>query len=203
MKQGTCRPALSIALPSAVEVGFVVGMMPAITPTGVKVDEIVGGLAFEVKTYVKYIGDAVMALFGAPVAHEDDPERAVRAAFAIRDFAVEEGLELRVGVTTGEALVSSLDLKGAPTVVQRNLIRPPMSRLGPAPDADRAVVQAQSPVALKYDTVIDRESAYEILTGREAQAAKEKDALKRAEAAEAEAPTTEAPAATDEATPAE
>jgi len=57
-------------------------------------------------TVEKFIGDAVMALFGAPVAHEDDPERAVRAALAIRDFALEEGLELRVGVTTGEALVS-------------------------------------------------------------------------------------------------
>jgi class 3 adenylate cyclase/tetratricopeptide (TPR) repeat protein len=57
-------------------------------------------------TVEKFIGDAVMALFGAPVAHEDDPERAVRAALAIRDFALEEGLELRVGITTGEALVS-------------------------------------------------------------------------------------------------
>src|SRR6187431_2606473 len=57
-------------------------------------------------TVEKFIGDAVMALFGAPTAHEDDPERAVRSALAIRDFAVEEGLELRVGVTTGEALVS-------------------------------------------------------------------------------------------------
>jgi class 3 adenylate cyclase/tetratricopeptide (TPR) repeat protein len=57
-------------------------------------------------TVEKFIGDAVMALFGAPVAHEDDPERAVRAALAIRDFAVEDGLELRVGITTGEALVS-------------------------------------------------------------------------------------------------
>ena len=47
-----------------------------------------------------------MALFGAPTAHEDDPERAVRAALAIREFALEEGLELRVGITTGEALVS-------------------------------------------------------------------------------------------------
>ncbi|MEP7225666.1 MAG: AAA family ATPase, partial [Actinomycetota bacterium] len=46
-----------------------------------------------------------MALFGAPTAHEDDPERAVRAALAIREFAREEGLELRVGITTGEALV--------------------------------------------------------------------------------------------------
>ncbi len=57
-------------------------------------------------TVEKFIGDAVMALFGAPVTHEDDPERAVRSALAIRDFAVEEGLELRVGITTGEALVS-------------------------------------------------------------------------------------------------
>ncbi len=57
-------------------------------------------------TVEKFIGDAVMALFGAPTAHEDDPERAVRAALAIRDFGLEEGLELRVGITTGEALVS-------------------------------------------------------------------------------------------------
>ena len=58
-------------------------------------------------TVEKFIGDAVMALFGAPVAHEDDPERAVRAALAIRDWAREEDdLEVRIAVTTGEALVS-------------------------------------------------------------------------------------------------
>jgi class 3 adenylate cyclase/tetratricopeptide (TPR) repeat protein len=58
-------------------------------------------------TVEKFIGDAVMALFGAPTAHEDDPERAVRAALAIRDWAREEGeLEVRIGITTGEALVS-------------------------------------------------------------------------------------------------
>jgi class 3 adenylate cyclase/tetratricopeptide (TPR) repeat protein len=57
-------------------------------------------------TVEKFIGDAVMALFGAPIAHEDDPERAVRAGLAIRDFAEEEGIELRVGITTGEALIS-------------------------------------------------------------------------------------------------
>src|SRR5205085_8754697 len=57
-------------------------------------------------TVEKFIGDAVMALFGAPTAHEDDPERAVRAALAIRDWARDDGeLEVRVGVTTGEALV--------------------------------------------------------------------------------------------------
>jgi class 3 adenylate cyclase/tetratricopeptide (TPR) repeat protein len=58
-------------------------------------------------TVEKFIGDAVMALFGAPTAHEDDPERAVRAALAIRDWATEEGeLQVRIGITTGEALVA-------------------------------------------------------------------------------------------------
>jgi class 3 adenylate cyclase len=61
----------------------------------------------------KFIGDAVMAVFGAPAAHEDDPERAVRAALAIREAIAELnerdpalGLQVRIGVTTGEALVA-------------------------------------------------------------------------------------------------
>jgi tetratricopeptide (TPR) repeat protein len=61
----------------------------------------------------KFIGDAVMAVFGAPVTHEDDPERAVRAALAVRD-AVQElneanpslDLHVRVAVNTGEAVVA-------------------------------------------------------------------------------------------------
>jgi class 3 adenylate cyclase/tetratricopeptide (TPR) repeat protein len=64
-------------------------------------------------TVEKFIGDAVMAVFGAPTAHEDDPERAVRAALAIRDAMAELNeqepdfdLHVRVGVNTGEALVS-------------------------------------------------------------------------------------------------
>src|SRR5436309_12035415 len=63
-------------------------------------------------TIDKFLGDAVVALFGAPLAHEDDPERAVRAAFAICN-AIDElnaedewlDLKVRVGVNTGEALV--------------------------------------------------------------------------------------------------
>jgi class 3 adenylate cyclase len=64
-------------------------------------------------TVEKFIGDAVMALFGAPVAREDDPERAVRAALSIREVIAEFNqadptldLHVRIGVTTGEALVA-------------------------------------------------------------------------------------------------
>ena len=64
-------------------------------------------------TVEKFIGDAVVAVFGAPLAHEDDPERAVRAALAIQDAIAELNevqpeleLEVRIGVNTGEALVA-------------------------------------------------------------------------------------------------
>ena len=48
-----------------------------------------------------------MALFGAPTVHEDDRERAVPAALATRDFAEDEAIELRIGITTGEALLAA------------------------------------------------------------------------------------------------
>src|SRR5439155_21066787 len=71
-------------------------------------------------TVEKFIGDAVMALFGAPVTHEDDPERALRAALAIRDWIAEVGedLEVRIGISTGEVLVRlGLQAEGEPLAV--------------------------------------------------------------------------------------
>ncbi len=53
----------------------------------------------------KFIGDAVMGVFGAPIAYGDDAERAVRAAFAVRDWAEDEELQIRIAVNTGEAIV--------------------------------------------------------------------------------------------------
>ena len=71
-------------------------------------------------------------------------------------------------VGVGEALVSTLEKKGVPSVVQRTLIRPPSSRLGPCDAMVRAQAISKSPVAGLYDTVADRKSAYEILAARAA-----------------------------------
>lgn len=66
-------------------------------------------------------------------------------------------------LATGEALVSTLQEKGVPSMVQRTLMRPPASRIGPLTPEERARIIATSPVAGQYDQMIDRESAFEIL----------------------------------------
>jgi DNA helicase HerA-like ATPase len=71
----------------------------------------------------------------------------------------------------GEALVSFLDEKGRPNIVERAFVVPPGSRIGPVDDAERSALIKSSVVAGVYDTAIDRESAYELLRGRAASAA--------------------------------
>jgi DNA helicase HerA-like ATPase len=78
----------------------------------------------------------------------------------------------------GEALVSTLEGKGSPSIVDRVLIRPPASRMGPASDAARKAMLDSSPVRGRYDTALDRESAYEMLTKRAEATAEEADAAK-------------------------
>jgi DNA helicase HerA-like ATPase len=69
-------------------------------------------------------------------------------------------------LSTGETLVSTLQAKGIPSMVQRTLMRPPASRIGPLTADERAKLIATSPVSGQYDRVIDRESAFEILQKR-------------------------------------
>lgn len=76
-------------------------------------------------------------------------------------------------VGVGEALTSMLERKGAPGMVERTLIRPPGSQLGPITDAERKAVMEASPMAGKYETLLDRKSAFEILQARAAKAAAE------------------------------
>src|SRR5437588_1593661 len=60
-------------------------------------------------TVEKFAGDAVMAAFGVPLAHEDDAERAVRASLAILEKVHELGLEARIGVESGEVVADTTD----------------------------------------------------------------------------------------------
>ena len=89
-------------------------------------------------------------------------------------------------VGTGEAVVSLLEAKGVPAMVSRTLIRPPESRMGPITAAERRETIAASPLAGKYDTAVNRESAHEILAKRAEQARQEakmaEDMLKQASA---------------------
>ena len=94
------------------------------------------------------------------------------------DFDTEDVIT-ELGV--GEALVSTLDEKGRPNVVQRTLVRPPSSRLGPATEAEREAAMAESPVRGQYDEEIDRESAYEMLEAREEEAAEAAERLAKEE----------------------
>jgi hypothetical protein len=80
-----------------------------------------------------------------------------------KKFSASEAI-VELGV--GEALVSFLDAKGVPTPVERCFVAPPRGRIGAVSDAERTAVIKASPLAGKYDQVVDRESAYEVLMGR-------------------------------------
>ena len=101
-----------------------------------------------------------------------DQRELSRAAETYRDnprFSTEEAIR-EVGV--GEAVTSMLEAKGIPGIVERTLIRPPSSQLGPITPAERAAAIQASPIAGKYEALLDRESAFERLTARAEAAAK-------------------------------
>lgn len=136
------------------------------------------------------IPDSVLAQLGNRIQHAlraytPAEQRGLKAASeSFRPNPAFDTAEAIQGLGVGEALVSTLDEKGAPNIVGRTAIRPPASRLGPATDAERAAVMAASPVRGVYDTMVDRESAEEILSARRGEADK---ATAEAEAAEAQA----------------
>jgi len=99
-------------------------------------------------------------------------QKAIKAA--AQTFRINPDLDVAQAITelkTGEALVSTLLPDGAPSIVQRTLIKPPQSRVGPLSKKERAIIQSISPVEGKYDEEVDRESAFEVLTQKAADAA--------------------------------
>jgi uncharacterized protein len=110
------------------------------------------------------LGNRVQHALRAFTAKDQKAVKAAAETFrANPDFRVAQAItELAVG----EALVSTLEDKGTPGIVQRTLIAPPASRVGPALTSERQAVSAASPMAGRYDIAIDRQSAYEQLRAR-------------------------------------
>jgi DNA helicase HerA-like ATPase len=98
-------------------------------------------------------------------------QKAIRAA--AETFRINPDLDVETVITelrTGEALVSTLMEDGAPSIVQRTLVKPPRSRLGPVDARERAIIQSISPHDGKYETKVDRESAAEVIAQKAADA---------------------------------
>ena len=99
-------------------------------------------------------------------------QKAIKAA--AETFRINKDLDVETAITelkVGEALVSTLGDDGAPSVVQRTLVAPPRSRLGPVTPKERAIIQSISPFGGKYDAAINRESAAEVLAKKAQDAA--------------------------------
>ncbi|PKO72940.1 MAG: ATP-binding protein, partial [Betaproteobacteria bacterium HGW-Betaproteobacteria-17] len=139
------------------------------------------------------VPDKVLSQLGNRVQHalrafSPRDQKAVRAAAeTMRDNPDLDEAAVITELGVGEALVSFLDAKGRPGVVERAYIVPPQGQIGPITDAQRQQLMRASLVAGVYDTTIDRESAHEVLKARAEQvaqaAAAEADARQQAKAA--------------------
>lgn len=115
------------------------------------------------------VPEAILGQLGNRVQHAlraftPKDQQAVRTA--AQTFRSNPMLDTEAAITelgVGEALVSVLDSKGVPTPVQRVLIRPPASQMGPITDQERSTLVQRSVLAGVFDQALDRESAYEIL----------------------------------------
>lgn len=136
------------------------------------------------------IPDSILGQLGNRIQHAlraftPKDQKAVRAAAqAFRPnpaFSTEEAI---AGLGIGEALVSFLDGNGAPAIVEKAMIVPPQSQIGPIDGREREKLMASSLVAGVYDKPVDRESAYEILAGRATRREEEKARLQQEKDAE-------------------
>ncbi|MBS7698430.1 MULTISPECIES: helicase HerA-like domain-containing protein [unclassified Chelatococcus] len=121
------------------------------------------------------VPDAVLAQLANRVQHAlraftPRDQKAVKAAAdTFRQNPSFDTAKAILELSVGEALVSTLDAKGAPSIVERTLIAPPAARVGPCTPEERNAIIAASSMRGKYDEEIDRESAYEVLTQRTAE----------------------------------
>jgi DNA helicase HerA-like ATPase len=122
-------------------------------------------------TVLGQLGNRVQHAMRAYTQREQKAIRAAAQTFRSNPRLDTEQAFMQMGV--GEALISTLQAKGVPGMVDRTLIRPPTSRIGPISAEERAAVRARSPVGNRYDRELDRESAAEVLQARAERLARE------------------------------
>ena len=166
-----------------------------------------GALLTKIEQVVRLIRSKGVGVFFATQNPQDVPDSVssqlgARIQHALRAYTPREKRVVRVAAETfrpnpafssesvitelgiGEALVSTLEAKGVPSVVQRTLIRPPASRLGTLTDRERQAAMRADGMGRRYDEAIDRESAYEILKDRAEEAARRAEEAEEREARE-------------------
>jgi DNA helicase HerA-like ATPase len=148
------------------------------------------------------VPDDVAGQLGNRIQHKLNaftPREQKAVQSAAETFRTSPGVDVATAITelkVGEALVSLLQADGSPSPVARTLIRPPFSRVGPLTDKERAIIVSTSPLAGKYDTPVNRESAAEMLAAKAGDAkAAAAQAQAQAEAARAQAEQAKAAAA--------
>ena len=133
------------------------------------------------------VPDQILGQLGLKIQHalraytpkEQKAVRSVAESFRVNP-AFDTG-EAIISLGTGEALVSTLDEKGRPCMVERILIRPPYSRIGPLTAQERGAITSRSPLKGRYDVAMDRESAFEMLQVRARQSLLKAEEIREAE----------------------
>jgi len=121
--------------------------------------------------------ESVLAQLGSRIQHAlraytPREQKAVRvAAQTFRQNPAFDTQKVITELGVGEALVSTLEGKGSPSMVERTFIAPPMAQVGPIEAGERQRIVAASPLKGKYDQLVDSESAYEMLAKRAEKAA--------------------------------
>lgn len=138
---------------------------------------------FFVTQYPNDVPDEVIGQLGNRIQHAlraftPKDKKAVKiAADTFRQNPAFDAVEVIGQLGVGEALISTLDKKGVPTIVEKTLMSPPRSQFGPLDVQKRNRIISKSPLKAAYEQTVDRESAYELLLKREEEILKKREEL--------------------------
>ncbi|MCU7872790.1 MAG: DUF853 domain-containing protein [Candidatus Thiodiazotropha sp. (ex Lucinoma borealis)] len=147
---------------------------------------------FFITQYPNDVPDEVIGQLGNRIQHAlraftpRDKKAVKAAAETFRENPAFDTMEVISNLGVGESLISTLDKKGVPSIVEKTLMAPPRSQFGPVDQKEREKIIKRSPFNTTYQAEIDRESAYELLKKREEELIKRREQQAQKEAAEKE-----------------